>query len=192
MSGLLDRFHAFVEFQRLRQHFRSRVTDVVLGETARIGMNTNERGSVRPKRARATQSSDGRKEEILRMLGLLDRFYTFVDFQRFCNRCHPMVTDGVTVETARIAKNTKRKGSRDSVRPKDKCTQREREREEKEKWRWKEGGRERWFECLAYSIFSTLLLSFTASATALAPGSPMLFSARLHDFLMNTKDGIVK
>ena len=59
MSGLLDRFHAFVEFQRLRHHFRSRVTDVVLGETARIGMNTNERDSVRPKRARVRGGGGG-------------------------------------------------------------------------------------------------------------------------------------
>ena len=38
MLGLLDRFHAFVVFQRFRDRCRSRVIDVVAGETA---MNTN-------------------------------------------------------------------------------------------------------------------------------------------------------
>ena len=36
MLGLLDLLHAFVEFHRFRHRSRSRVTDVVLGETARF------------------------------------------------------------------------------------------------------------------------------------------------------------
>ena len=43
MLGLLDEFHAFVVLQRFRQRCRSRVTDVVLEETARIAMNTNRK-----------------------------------------------------------------------------------------------------------------------------------------------------
>ena len=50
-----------------------------------------------------------------------------------------------------------------------------------------DGRKERWFECLAYSISSTLLLCFTASASAVAPGSPMLFMASLHGLQMNTQ-----
>ena len=54
LLGLLDRFHAFVVLQRFRQRCRSRVTDAVALETARIANeHTNRKGirdSVRPKR----------------------------------------------------------------------------------------------------------------------------------------------
>ena len=43
MLGLLDQFHAFVVFQRFRNRGRSRGTDVVVPETARIAMNTNRK-----------------------------------------------------------------------------------------------------------------------------------------------------
>ena len=43
MRGLLDRFNAFVLFQRSRNRSRSRVTDAVAAETARIAMNTNNK-----------------------------------------------------------------------------------------------------------------------------------------------------
>ena len=39
---------------------------------------------------------------------------------------------------------------------------------------------ERWFECLAYRISFTLLLCFSASAIAVAPGSSILLPVRLH------------
>ena len=43
--------------------------------------------------------------------------------QRFSDRCRSRVTDVVTGETARVAMNTQKKGSRDSVRPKERmCT----------------------------------------------------------------------
>ena len=42
MLGLLDPCHAFVVFYRFRQRGRSRVTDVVAGETARNAMNTQK------------------------------------------------------------------------------------------------------------------------------------------------------
>ena len=40
MLGLLDRFHAFVVLQRFRQRGRSRDTDAVSVETARIANET--------------------------------------------------------------------------------------------------------------------------------------------------------
>ena len=43
MLGLLDLFHAFVVLQRFRHSCRTRVTDVVVGKTARIAMNTQNR-----------------------------------------------------------------------------------------------------------------------------------------------------
>ena len=43
MLGLLDRFHAFVVLQRFRQRCRSRGTDVVLAETARIANEHTKR-----------------------------------------------------------------------------------------------------------------------------------------------------
>lgn len=50
MLGLLDLYHAFVVLHRFRKRCRSRVTDSVVAETARIAMNTQrkvERDSVR-------------------------------------------------------------------------------------------------------------------------------------------------
>ena len=41
--GLLDRFHGTTLFHRFCDRSRSRVTDVVVGETARIAMNTHKR-----------------------------------------------------------------------------------------------------------------------------------------------------
>ena len=62
------------------------------------------------------------------MLGLHDRVHAFVVFQRFRNLCRSKVTDGVAVETARIAMNThKKKGSRDSVRPEERMCAHRRE-----------------------------------------------------------------
>ena len=90
------------------------------------------------------------------MLGLLDVLQAFVVRQRFRQRCCPRVTDVVALETARIAMKTQIEGSRDSVRPKMRMCASEGEREEKEEWRWKGG--ERWFECLAYLMYVTLLL----------------------------------
>ena len=51
-------------------------------------------------------------------------------------------------------------------------------KEEKKKTVWK-GDK---FECVAYIIFLKLLFSFSASATAVAPGSLILLLARLHGF----------
>ena len=55
------------------------------------------------------------------MLGSPDRFHAFVVLQRFRQRGRSRVTDVVVAsETARIAnKEHKQKGSRDSVRPKE-------------------------------------------------------------------------
>ena len=63
MLGLPDRFHAFVVLQRFRQRGRSRVTDVVAVETARIANETQKervqgmvldqkRGCAQPRRER--------------------------------------------------------------------------------------------------------------------------------------------
>ena len=43
MLGLRDRFHAFVVLHRFRQRGRSRVTDAVAGETARIANEHTKR-----------------------------------------------------------------------------------------------------------------------------------------------------
>lgn len=43
MLGLQDVCHAFVALQHFRQRCRSRVTDVVVAETARIAMNTKKK-----------------------------------------------------------------------------------------------------------------------------------------------------
>ena len=67
------------------------------------------------------------------MLGLPDRFHAFVVLQRFRQRCRSRGTDFVVAETARIAMNTQKEGSRDSVRPKREDVRKERERERKEK-----------------------------------------------------------
>ena len=45
MLGLPDDFHAFVLFQRFRQRCRSRVTDVVEHETARMQQTHKQIGS---------------------------------------------------------------------------------------------------------------------------------------------------
>ena len=42
MLGLHDLLHAFVVLHRIRYRCRSRVTDVVIVETARIAINTIE------------------------------------------------------------------------------------------------------------------------------------------------------
>ena len=69
------------------------------------------------------------------MLGLPDRFHTFVVLHRFRQRCRSRGTDVVAAETARIVMNTQKEGSRESVRPNERmCVAREREREEKEEW----------------------------------------------------------
>ena len=51
MRGLPDVCHAFVVFHRFRQRGRSRVTDVVADDTARINEHKKKgsRDSVRPK-----------------------------------------------------------------------------------------------------------------------------------------------
>ena len=50
----------------------------------------------------------------------------------------------------------------------------------------------RWGECLAYLIVFTLLLCFSASASAVAPGSPMVLPLSLHDCNKQTESiGIV-
>ena len=110
------------------------------------------------------------------MLGLLDRFHAFVVLQRFPYRCRSRGTDVVAAETARIAMNANRKMQRIAL---DRMCAGERGKEKKKN----SGGgrrRERSFECLAYLIDSKLLLCFTASASAVAPGSPMLLRKRLH------------
>ena len=69
------------------------------------------------------------------MLGLLDLFHAFVVLQRIRNRCRSRVTDVVAAETARIAMNTQKKGSRDSVRPKERmCAKREGKRRKRIVW----------------------------------------------------------
>ena len=62
MLGLLDLFHAFVVLHRVRQRGRSRVTDVVLAETARIAMNTqSSRDSVKEKCAHRERGNEKEK-----------------------------------------------------------------------------------------------------------------------------------
>ena len=63
------------------------------------------------------------------MLGLPDRFHAFVVFQRFRQRCRSRVTDVVVAESARIANEHKREGSRIVLDPKRGCNK-ERGREE--------------------------------------------------------------
>ena len=111
------------------------------------------------------------------MLGLLDLFHAFVVFQRFRQRCRSRVTDGVVAETARIAVNTQRKVQGIVLDQKRRCAHGK--GRIKNSGDGRKGG-ERWFECLAYRIVSTLLLYFSASAIAVAPGLPMLLFMRLH------------
>ena len=78
MLGLLDMFHAFVVLQRFRYRCRSRVTDVVGAETARIAINTEKkvqgivldlkRGCAHPRegKGRKRNSGDGgRRREMI-------------------------------------------------------------------------------------------------------------------------------
>ena len=77
------------------------------------------------------------------MLGLPDHSHAFVVFQRVRQRCRSRVTDAVAMETARIAVHTKKKGSRDSLRAKERmCASGEREREEKNSGDERRGGRD--------------------------------------------------
>ena len=117
------------------------------------------------------------------MLGLPDRFHAFVVFQRFRQRCRSRVTDGVVAETARIAVNAQRKVQGIVLDQKRRCAH------GKGRIKNSDGrkGGERWFECLAYRIVSTLLLYFSASAIAVAPGLPMLLFMRLHGLRRRNK-----
>lgn len=66
MLGLLDLYHAFVVLHRFRKRCRSRVTDSVVAETARIAMNTQrkvERDSVRPKEMMCAWGSGKEKKK---------------------------------------------------------------------------------------------------------------------------------
>ena len=67
MLGLLDHFHAFVVLQRFRQRCRSRGTDVVAAETARIANEHTKRkvqGIVLDQKERMCASRrEGKKKE---------------------------------------------------------------------------------------------------------------------------------
>ena len=52
--------------------------------------------------------------------------------------------------------------------------------------------RKGWFDCLAYLISFTLLLCFSASASAVAPGSPMSLFQRLHDRRWHRRGGVYR
>ena len=63
MLGLPDQFHAFVVLHRFRQRCRSRVTDVVVAETARIAINTKRQvqGIVLDQKERMCATREERK-----------------------------------------------------------------------------------------------------------------------------------